>query len=88
MKTRAKRQKVIGRLNPDELYTTEGALRFGGLGHDQLRKGRRSGVIKQKLCGGRAYYRGRDLIAWILSGGSRQPTNSTDGHDLDEDTIQ
>jgi hypothetical protein len=66
MHARKKVLKIVGRLDPDALYTAEGALRFGGLSRDEIGLGRRAKVIKAYECGRRIYYRGCDLIAWIL----------------------
>lgn len=61
------RTRVIGYINPDGLYTTEGCMRFAGLGRMSLLDARASKLVKPLHVGNRAYYRGRELIEWILS---------------------
>lgn len=64
-KQKRKFARVIGVLAPERLYTSEGALRYGGLGTNSLRAARLSGVVKPLERGNRVYYRGSELIAWI-----------------------
>lgn len=66
-----KRRKVrrpIGVIAPNRLYTTEGVMRFAGLGHESLAEARRSGRIKPYEVGRRVFYLGKDIIAWITEG--------------------
>lgn len=62
-------KKVVGRLNPTELYTTEGCMRFAGLGEVSLFAARQSGMVKPVYHGNRAYYLGAQLIAWLIKTG-------------------
>lgn len=60
-------RRVIGVLDPTKLYTTEGAMRFGGMGRETLALARRSGKVRPIDIGRRTYYRGDELIEWIKS---------------------
>lgn len=73
MAARTQRQftKVIGRIDADSLYTTEGCLRFAGLGRDSLIQARASGIVKAIPLGKRMYYRGDELIDFIKTHGGR-----------------
>lgn len=81
-----KRMKVIGRIAPGELYTREGCMRFAGLGHQSLIAAVKSGIVKPvggvPGGGGRLYYKGEELIAWIASrvqNSNEQIVNSHEG---------
>lgn len=67
-KTDRRNQKVIGRIDPDSLYTTEGCMRFGGLGLKELAEGRQAKVLHPVYRGRRAYYHGYELIEWCCAG--------------------
>lgn len=67
-KTSRRVRKVVGRLSALEMYTTEGVMRFGGLGEDSLAEARQSGMVKPYPRGRRDYYDGAELIAWLKSG--------------------
>lgn len=66
MKTR-RVTRCLGRLDAQSLYTTEGCLRYAGLGRESLLEARRSGIVKPIPCGKRVYYAGEELIQWIKS---------------------
>jgi len=65
--------KVTGRLAPDELYTLEGCMEFGGLGEESICEARLSGMVTPIALGRRLYYDGAELIAWIKATGQRRP---------------
>lgn len=65
-KTRRRKLKTIGQLHPDCIYNADGLLRFAGIGRNTLAEIRASG-IKPRQIGSRRFYRGRDIIEWILS---------------------
>jgi hypothetical protein len=65
-------QPRLGILLPDALYTTSGVLQAIGIGDEALAAGRQSGHLHPTYKGRFAYYRGAELIAWILATG--QPT--------------
>jgi len=60
-------RKIQGKISRGAIYTTEGCMRFGGLGHETLAEARRSGMVTPIEIGRRHYYRGDELIAWIES---------------------
>lgn len=60
-------RKVVGRISPCELYTSEGCMRFAGLGSASLYEARRSGIVKPIEYGKRLYYQGSQLIEWLVS---------------------
>lgn len=66
-KTTRKVQKVVGRIDPGAMYTTEGCMRFGGIGRDSLIDARATGIVHPIPVGKRVYYRGDELIEWIKS---------------------
>lgn len=66
-----KNTKVIGRIDPDAVYTSEGCMRFAGIGRIELAEARQAGVVRPVHTGRRAYYRGSELIEWVLSGGGK-----------------
>lgn len=66
MQTKRKVTRVVGRIDPDALYTVEGCMRYAGIGRDELRVAREWGVTPF-TCGKRRYYRGDQLIAFIVS---------------------
>lgn len=65
-------RKVRGELYPGGLLTVDAVMRSIGIGREQLGEARRAGVVKAYMCGGTAYYRSEEIIAWILQGGSRK----------------
>lgn len=72
-------KKLAGFLLPEGLYTT-GYLASCGLGEESLRQGRQSGKLKPIYKGHLAYYRGADLIGWILATGKdARPRQLVDG---------
>lgn len=66
-------RKIQGKISRGAIYTTEGCMRFGGLGHEMLAEARRSGMVTPIEIGRRHYYRGDELVAWIES---QAPTKS------------
>lgn len=59
--------KCFGRIDPGAVYTTEGCMRYGGIGRESLFQARKSGMVKPIEVGKRVYYGGDELIAWIRS---------------------
>jgi hypothetical protein len=59
--------KCLGRIEPYAVYTTEGCLRYAGLGRESLLLARKSGLVTPIEVGKRVYYGGDELIAWIKS---------------------
>jgi hypothetical protein len=59
--------QIIGILRPDELYSTAAVLKVAGLGHESLDRARESGIVKPRLIGSYVWYRGEEIIAWMLS---------------------
>jgi hypothetical protein len=59
--------RCMGRIDAASLYTTEGCLRYAGLGRETLLQARKSGLVKPIELGRRMYYCGDELIAWIKS---------------------
>lgn len=78
MKLRSRKNGIVGRLDPASLYTTEGCLRYAGLGRMSLAQARREGVPAIQV-GHRHYYRGRDLIAWLERRGSEEAKGRATG---------
>jgi hypothetical protein len=58
-----------GYIDARRLYTAEGVNRATGLSRLQLDEGRQVGVLKPKKLGNRYWYRGSELIAWIMKCG-------------------
>lgn len=71
-KRQRRNPNVEGELAPERVYTTEGVMRACGIGTDQLIDARASGIVKAYFRGTRVYYKGSELIAWILSGVPRK----------------
>jgi hypothetical protein len=61
------RTRCRGYIDPCGMYTTEGCMRYAGIGRMSLIEARASGIVKPIPVGNRIYYRGSDLIAWIES---------------------
>lgn len=59
--------RCLGRIEATAVYTTEGCLRYAGLGRESLAEARQSGVVEPFEVGKRVYYAGDELIAWIKS---------------------
>lgn len=62
-----KRTRVLGAIYPGGLLTKEGCMRRCGLGREQLKEARKSGLVKPIVISQRMYYRTSELIAWIES---------------------
>lgn len=67
-KPKRRQAHALGRLDPQAVYTTRGVMRAIGIGHRVLQQARASGRVRAYLCGGTAYYRGSELIEFILAG--------------------
>ena len=72
MTATTKRIKPRGILLPDALYTSEGAMRYGGIGQNSLDAAVESGIVVPVKQGYRNWYEGRQLIEWILSHGKNR----------------
>lgn len=59
--------KCLGRIDATAVYTTEGCMRYAGLGRESLSQARKSGLVEPIEHGRRVYYGGDQLIAWIKS---------------------
>lgn len=69
--------RCIGVLDPRQIYTREGLMRFAGIGSDVLKQARASGVVKPINIGRRCYYLGAEVVRWIES----QARRMSDGND-------
>lgn len=58
---------ATGILCPERLYTTRALLTEAGLGELKLSEMRRSGIVHPISIGNYRWYRGDEVIAWILS---------------------
>jgi hypothetical protein len=61
------RVKAIGMLSPERIYTASGLRKHGGIGHEVLRQMRLSGAVEPFDVGVQRWYRGDQVIAWILA---------------------
>ncbi len=63
--TTPRRRPVSGSLDPQCLYTTEGVFAATGIGARQLKRAVQDGLLIALRHGGRLYYWGHALQAWI-----------------------
>ncbi len=70
---RRKRQPIDGLLLESALYTREGLRRAVGICDEQLLDAQKSGALKFTRFGGRIYYKGSDLIAWVMGSDQQIP---------------
>ena len=77
IKAKSKRRvrKVLGEGRPDSIYTVEGVMRAFGMGRNELDIARQSGMVKTYPRGRRAYYRGFEIIEWIVNGPKPEATD-------------
>lgn len=61
-----KADRVRGVVDPNRLYTVEACKREVGMGRPQLMAGRLAGVLHPVSRGRFRFYRGSELVAWIL----------------------
>lgn len=59
-----KAARVVGRIDPQSLYTSEGCMRHFGLGRELLLEARKSGMVDPIPIGRRLFYVGHELVAW------------------------
>ena len=65
------RKRCTGILRPEDLLTKEGVQRAAGMGHEALMNAKRSGIVKALRSGKRVYFKGSELIEWILADAKR-----------------
>ena len=68
---RMKRAEPLGRFNPAEIYTKRGLNRAIGISEEELLKAQHAGIVTPGYSGGKNYYRGSEIEAWIWSEQSR-----------------
>ena len=62
-----KRAEALGMLDPARLYSASGLLRHAGIGEEKRSEMRRSGMVKPIDVGTYRWYRGEEVIAWIVA---------------------
>ncbi len=60
-----RKERVVGIIEPDCLYTLEGCLRYAGIGEKALAEGRQADKLHPVEKSRRLFYKGSELIAWI-----------------------
>jgi excisionase family DNA binding protein len=73
------RTEPRGYLDPRLTYTKRGLIKAIGIGHESLHEAVASGIVKPVMVGGKNFYRGSEIEAWIWSQ-ARTDTNTDHDH--------